>query len=213
MPYQRQILLARGPVPRPSIVIGSIAAHLILVALVLVFRHTAGVRIVPPKYETVQAVSGGTYLAFNAAAGRHASPLRAHRRRRTPARGAGDGGAALQALRGHAQKATAGMLESFKFLGFYGFSPDHYELAIQTAGALPSISAAELPPHFEQLVTVEVTIDVDGRVADARVVGGMVDPGIARTLLAAIREFKYHPAKRDGTPIPSQLDLVIHIPS
>jgi TonB family protein len=60
---------------------------------------------------------------------------------------------------------------------------------------------------------VEVTIDVDGRVAEARVTTGMVAPTIEQTLLAAIREFKYTPAKRDGTPIPSQLDIVVHIPT
>jgi hypothetical protein len=44
-------------------------------------------------------------------------------------------------------------------------------------------------------------------------VAGMVTPTIEQTLLSAIREFKYSPAKRDGVPIPSQRDIVIHIPS
>jgi hypothetical protein len=50
-------------------------------------------------------------------------------------------------------------------------------------------------------------------VAEERIVAGMVDPTIEQKLLSAIREFKYSPAKRDGVPIPSQLDIVIHIPS
>jgi TonB family protein len=78
---------------------------------------------------------------------------------------------------------------------------------------LPVISADELPPRFEQYITVEVTIDVDGRVADARIVGGEAPPAVQQRLLSAVREFKYTPARRDGTPIPSQLDLVVHIPS
>jgi TonB family protein len=103
---------------------------------------------------------------------------------------------------------------SLKFRQVYGFSPTHeYQLALRTAGEIPSISAADLPPRFEQYVIVEVTIDVDGRVVEERIVAGMVDPAIERTLLSAIREFKYSPAKRDGVPIPSQLDIVIHIPS
>jgi TonB family protein len=60
---------------------------------------------------------------------------------------------------------------------------------------------------------VEVTIDVDGSVAEARIVTGMADPTLERRLLSAIRGFRYNPATRDGVPIPSQLDIVIHIPT
>ena len=95
----------------------------------------------------------------------------------------------------------------------YGFSTTDYKLAIQTSGTIPVISASDLPPRFEQYLIVEVTIDTDGHVADARLTAGMTTPQIEQTLLSAIREFKYIPAKRDGTPIPCQIDLVIHIPS
>ncbi|MGE5321224.1 MAG: energy transducer TonB, partial [Actinomycetota bacterium] len=122
-------------------------------------------------------------------------------------------GAAVKALRKNAAGATAGMMNDIRVSQFYGLSWDDYQLAIQTAGKLPVISADELPPHFEQLVTVEVTIDTEGRVADARIIGGLVTRPIEQKLLAAIREFKYNPAKHYGTPIPSQLDLVVHIPS
>jgi len=106
------------------------------------------------------------------------------------------------------------MTMNLNFRGIYGFNPGpDYQLAVQTSGEWPSISAAQLPPHFEQLVIVEVTIDTEGRVAEARIVGGVVDGTIAQKLLSTIREFKYSPAKRDGVPIPSQKDLVIHIPS
>jgi TonB family protein len=106
------------------------------------------------------------------------------------------------------------MTMNLNFRGIYGFNPGpDYQLAVQTSGEWPSISAAQVPPHFEQLVIVEVTIDTEGRVAEARIVGGVVDATIAQKLLSTIREFKYSPAKRDGVPIPSQKDLVIHIPS
>jgi len=81
------------------------------------------------------------------------------------------------------------------------------------AGETPFISPDRLPPHFEQFVTVEITIDVEGRVAEAHIVSGLVDGPIQKTLLSAIREFKYKPATRDGMPIPSQLDIVVHVPS
>jgi TonB family protein len=136
------------------------------------------------------------------------------RQTRVESNGTAMQGAALQILRKHAQSATAGMIDSIRVSQFYGFHySDDYRLAIHTAGELPHISAAEAPPHFEQLVTVEVTIDTDGHVADARVVGGEVSAAIQRKLLAAVREFRYTPATHYGSPIPSQLDIVIHVPS
>ena len=218
MPSQRQILLSSDPAPRPSVIFLSAVAHLVALVLIVALRHAAGVHIVPPKYVTVQTISGTVYLSSNPAGAKaarpHASPSFLHqssRKARVPA-GTPEG-TALLALRAHAQQATAGMVASIRARQFYGFSTEHYDLAAQTAGKLPAISAVELPPRFEQYVTVEVTIDVDGRVAEARIVGGEAPPAIQQRLLAAIRDFKYSPAKRDGTPIPSQLDIVVHIPS
>ncbi|HKF23887.1 MAG TPA: TonB family protein [Candidatus Angelobacter sp.] len=171
-----------------------------------------------PKEYAVQRVSGATPLSFqasNVSPTSPPSPLRARRRARheLPLQPGFADGKALQVLREHAKQATAGMMMSFKLHQVYGFSPNDYRLAVQTAGEIPTIAAADVPPHFEQYVVVEVTIDVDGRVAEARIVAGEVDSTIQQRLLSAIREFKYNPATRDGTPIPIQVDLVIHIPT
>lgn len=143
------------------------------------------------------------------------TPTRTRRnpRTRVASNGNADTGAALQVLRQHAANATAGMIDNIKVSQFYGIHSDDYQLAFQTAGQLPVISANEVPPRFEQLVTVEVTIDADGHVADARIIGGEVSSSIQHKLLAAVREFRYSPAKHFGTPIPSQVDLIVHIPS
>jgi len=99
-------------------------------------------------------------------------------------------------------------------LNFHHVYRNHvYELAVLISGDLPVISEEELPPHFQSYVIVEVTIDVDGRPAHVHTVAGIVTPAIEPKLLSAIREFRYIPAKRDGLPIPSQKDIVIHIPS
>src|SRR5689334_4863021 len=219
MPYQRQILLSTEPVPRPSVVLLSTGAHLVAVILILALWH-AGPQVVPAKTQVVQAASGAAHLAYQRGgqkAGhtkREPSLLALHKRTvPVPPFGNAKEGAALQALRGRAKSATAGMVESLKARGFWGFSSEHYDLPSQTAGKLPDISASELPPRFEQYVTVEVTIDETGHVADVRIVGGEAPAIIQRQLLAAIRDFKYTPARRDGTPIPTQLDIVVHIPS
>jgi TonB family protein len=75
------------------------------------------------------------------------------------------------------------------------------------------ITADELPPRFEQYLIVEVTIDSEGRVADARLTAGEADARIVSKVLAAVRQFKYRPATREGIPIPSQCDIPVHIPT
>jgi protein TonB len=216
----RQMLLPRDPVPRASVLVVSVVAHLVVVlAWIVVSAHAPRVQILSEKY-TVEKISGPAPVSFHSTNAEAARPLlspshahRSTRPARAPEPGTAADAAAVQTLRQHAQQATAAIMTSIKSRQIYGFSAIDYQLPVRTAGEVPSIPAEALPPRFEQYVIVEVTIDVDGRVADARIVTGMVDPGIQQTLLSAIREFKYNPAKRDGTPIPSQLDIVVHIPT
>jgi TonB family protein len=217
---EHQILLPNNPVPRTPFILLSVLAHLVVLVLIVVFWPGAAVHIVPAKYTTVQ-ISGPAHLSFNATNSKparlHVSPSHVRRTKRQPSvreAAATAGIGAAQTLHEQAKQGTAAIMLSLKFRQTYGFSPTHdYQLAFRTAGEMPSISAADLPPRFEQYVVVEITIDVDGRVAEERIVAGMVDVAIEKRLLSAIREFKYSPAKRDGVPIPSQLDIVIHIPS
>ena len=222
MPFESQIFVSSGPAPRRWVMLLSGSAHLVAVVLLVALRHAAGPYIIRPNFERAQAIPVAKHLSFNPAWAK-ASPLNVkpshvQRSRSKPRLIAPESepvaeGAAVKALRKHAAGATAGMINDIRVSQFYGLSWDDYQLAIQTEGKLPVIAADELPPHFEQLVTVEVTIDTEGRVADARIIGGLVTRPIEHKLLAAIRGFKYNPAKHYGTPIPSQLDLVVHIPS
>ena len=51
-------------------------------------------------------------------------------------------------------------MNNFKFRQMYGFSPGpEYQLAFQTAGALPVILASEVPPRFEQYLIVDIIVD------------------------------------------------------
>jgi TonB family protein len=215
---QDQIFVPRDPVPRVSFFSLSVFAHFLVLA-VLVLRHATAPQIVPTKYQMVQAVSGTDQVTYNPppkASPPRFSPFHVPRSKQKPRvqeQDVSGTGTALETLRAHAKAATAGLMVGIKQRLIYGFSTNDYKLAIQTSGAIPVISANDLPPRFEQYLIVEVTIDTDGRVADARLTAGMATPKIEQTLLSAIREFKYIPAKRDGTPIPCQIDLVIHIPS
>jgi hypothetical protein len=193
-----------------------VLAHLVVLAI-LVFRHATAPHIVPNKYEIAPTISGATQVAYAPPKGAPRPSAfhqpRSKKKVRVQNPGVEGDPAGVEIIRAHAKQATAGLMVGIKQRLIYGFSTIHYDLAVQTSGVIPTISADDLPPRFEQYLIVEVTIDIDGRVADARLTTGMATPKIEQTLLSAIREFKYIPAKRDGTPIPCQIDLVIHIPS
>jgi TonB family protein len=194
------------------------ALTLSAVALFFVFQRSAPVIIFPEKRQLAKGTPGALYMPPRAQraplqiAQRHARrPLLKSKKTEMASAVEGPSG---EVLRQQAKAETVAIIQNFKFRTTYGFSPfPRYELAFQIAGQIPTISAAQLPPRFEQYVVVEVTINSHGQVADARVISGDVDSKIQDTLLSAIREFKYRPATREGVPIPSQCDIVIHIPT
>jgi hypothetical protein len=216
---ERHILLPLDPAPRRPVILLSFFSHLVALALILVvWRNVGKVHVVPEEFKAVQAISGPKSLAYNPIQPKqsHASLLHAHKSRRSAQAAETESmahGISLQGLRERAKRATAGLMMDIKQRQYYGFSTSEYKLATRTAGEIPPIPATNLPPRFEQYVMVDITIDVDGRVAEALIVGGLVPVKIQQTLLAAIREFKYSPATRNGTPIPSQLEIVVHVPS
>jgi TonB family protein len=215
---QKQIFVSTDPVPRRSVLLLTVAAYAGLLVWITVRGPAPKIRKLPETY-AVQRISPAAQLAFhssNATPAPSRSKLWIARQKAHPALPKTETpseGDAIGVLREHAKQATAAIVTSIKQRQIYGFSPTNYQIPMRIAGEVPPILASEVPARFEQYVTVEVTIDVDGRVADARIVAGKVDSSIQQTLLSAIREFKYSPATRDGTPIPSQVDIVVHIPT
>lgn len=219
--YRWLRLIQGRTVPDGRILTGSIVAHclaLLALTLLLFFKRSAPVVIFPTQRETARAISRAVYLPPNAKDGRIQMAQKTVKRRpqkiQTSEQEFLSVGTADDGLREQARAGARGIIDSFKFRTLYGFArfPD-YRLAVQLSGDIPPISADRVPPHYEQYVTVEVTIDSEGRVAEARVVSGAIDASIQRTLLSAIHEFRYRPATREGVPIPSQCDIVIHIPT
>lgn len=220
MRYQWFKFIRGGTVPGARILLFSVAAHCLALAILtylVISRRSAPVIIFVQRLETAQKIAGAAYLPPRA----QRSPFQSARKsvKRRPAKAQEpqqeflvEGGVS-DAVREEARLGTTALINTFKFRAIYGFAPYNFQLAYQISGTLPVISAAELPPHYEQYVIVEVTIDTDGRVAEARVISGAVNRAIQQTLLAAIREFRYRPATREGVPIPSQADIVVHIPT
>ena len=197
----------------------SALAHLVLAGLLLwlvVLARSRPILVAPPIAGNVQPVrmqavalppAKGARLALAQKKARHA----ARKPQPPPGTGSKEG---VAAIRAEAQRETAALVQNFKFRTTYGFSPfPRYELPLQISGALPVISPDELPPRYEQYLIVEITIDSNGEVVDARLTAGQADPKVTNKVLAAVRQFKYRPATREGAPIPSQTDLVVHIPT
>ena len=216
-----QTFVGGKPVPGWRQLLLSVAGHgLVFLTFAgwLVLQRFVPVVVAPPKAQLAKSIPVGTVsLPPRSQRTPLQIPLKSARQRATKARApqaeSNSEGTELQALRARAAAESKGIIQDFKFRGIYGFSLLNYELAFQISGQMPVITADQLPPHYEQYVIVEVTVNSDGRVADARVVAGQVDNKIQQTLLAAIREFKYRPATREGIPVPSQCDIVIHIPT
>lgn len=218
---QDQIFVPSHPGPRVLAGLVSAFAHLAVFALIILFYQHLRPIIVPERIHATQAVSGRNFLSFNSAKSRpnrpSILPARAHRPKpQAPkAEAAVDSnGDSLEVVRAKAKKATAALVENFKIRTTFGVMPnDVYSVPLQTEGAPPKISVDDLPPRFEQYLVVELTISIDGKVVDARIIAGLVDQKIQDRVLAAVREYKYIPAKHNGSPIASQLDIVVHVPS
>lgn len=73
----------------------------------------------------------------------------------------------------------------------------------------PRVGAESLRGITEGNVVVEITIDETGKIVSKTVVQSM-GPAIDGTVLAALENWYFHPATRDGVPIPSRQDVVYH---
>jgi TonB family protein len=196
----------------------SVLAHgafAVLLALFIVFQRSRPVIVPPVTAGKVQATRLEPVILPPTKGSPLELPQKSARRIRKKVQAPGEGTAeGVAALRAKAKQETAALMQNFKFRTIYGFSSyPRYELPFRISGELPVITADELPPRFEQYLIVEVTIDSEGRVADARLTAGEADARIISKVLAAVRQFKYRPATREGVPIPSQCDIPVHIPT
>ena len=76
----------------------------------------------------------------------------------------------------------------------------------------PAILPWQIPSGVEGTVIVEVTIDIQGKVTETKVLQAL-GHGIEEKVVAALRNWRFHPAMMDGRAIPSQQDVYFHFPS
>jgi TonB family protein len=74
------------------------------------------------------------------------------------------------------------------------------------------IPRSELPTGIQGDVIVEITIDAQGSVVEERLLQGL-GHGVDGRVIAVLRDWRFHPATRNGVAIPSKHDVHFHFPS
>lgn len=92
-------------------------------------------------------------------------------------------------------------------------------VATQATAALESIRIEttvlpQMPPSLlirgvtEGRVVVAIDIDAEGKLTDQLVVG-YTHEQLVKPIVAALKEWQYQPARRDGVPVPAQVELTV----
>jgi protein TonB len=82
--------------------------------------------------------------------------------------------------------------------------------ALRVTGSEPRVNAAEFA-GLEGNVVIEITIDERGNIV-ARNLLQSLNPDVDRKVLAALEDWHFLPATRDGVAIPSKEDVYYHFP-
>ncbi len=83
--------------------------------------------------------------------------------------------------------------------------------ALPLYGPQPQIASYEIPSGLEGDIVVEITIDAYGNVTETSLLRGL-GHGLDEKVMAVLPTWHFHPATRDGVPIPSRQDVYFHFP-
>lgn len=117
---------------------------------------------------------------------------------------------ALQEAEKTSDPAEAGSKQGSAYDG--ASSGDEVKPALPATFQDLKIYRSELPSGLQGDVIVEVTIDAQGLVVAERLLQGL-GHGVDERVIAVLRDWRYHPATRNGVPIPSKYDVHFHFPS
>jgi TonB family protein len=98
---------------------------------------------------------------------------------------------------------------AFGSLAYGNTSGQEVRPAIRVAGSEPVLSG--LPDVHEGNEIVELTIDEQGNIVQ-KVVMQSLGPAVDNAILAALQDWRFRPATRDGVVIPSKQDVYYHFP-
>jgi protein TonB len=91
-------------------------------------------------------------------------------------------------------------------------SGDEVKPALPVAFQDLKIPRSELPSGIQGDVIVEITIDAQGAVVEERLLQG-IGHGVDDRVIAVLRDWRFHPATRNGVAISSKHDVHFHFPS
>lgn len=74
--------------------------------------------------------------------------------------------------------------------------------------ASPDYTEEAKKKRIEGTVTIEIVVDKKGDVVDAKVVKGL-GHGLDENAIVAVKEWKYKPAEKDGTPIAVRMEVTV----
>jgi TonB family protein len=83
--------------------------------------------------------------------------------------------------------------------------------AIRVSGSEPRVSSYDLDDVPEGNIVIEVTIDDRGSII-SKLVLKSYNPAVDNKVLAALEDWHFLPAMRDGIAIPSKQDVYYHFP-
>jgi TonB family protein len=134
-------------------------------------------------------------------------------RRNQARRSRGDAAVGAKETASSADRTTQARLAGSPYgsLGEGALSGSEVRPAIRLSGPNPFVSVDELPGGQPGRVVVEATIDERGNIAGLRVVESLSPPVDAK-VLAAVEEWHFLPAMRDGVPIASKQDVYYRFP-
>ncbi len=90
-----------------------------------------------------------------------------------------------------------------------GLGQGNINIALQKFFPSPHPDLSSLPAGTQGDVIVDATIDAEGNITQLTLVHGLTEP-INNAVLATVRQWTYTPATRDGSPIPSEQELLFH---
>lgn len=188
----------------------SLAAHGVLLALLLASAHWVGVRVVQP------AQSRRWISAIEiAGAARHAKILMPQRPQAetTPEPPQGksitEPAPQVQAGNRNGRKEAPDRDTHGRGMAAHGAGDDDQDVmpAFPVFSPRPAVTDRGLLPHTQQKVIVDVKLSADGAVLDETLVRGLGNK-LDGMVMEIVKTWKFHPAMIDGKPVASEAECI-----
>ena len=82
-------------------------------------------------------------------------------------------------------------------------------IALLTFFPVPKPDLTQLPHGTRGDVVIDVVIDENGRIVQLKMARGL-GHGVDETVMATVQQWTFHPATRNGRPVPSEQELLFH---